>query len=1216
MSPSRARFARLIAYDACVEIRIPGGGPARSSSKAHSFPIVGIGASAGGLEAVSELLRHIPAKTGTAFVLVQHLDPTHQSNLSEILSRIAHIPVEEVREGTVVELDHAYVIPPNTGMYIQNGVLHLAPRQPQIPNLPVNQFLSSLATDRQHQSIAVILSGTASDGVEGCRAIKEAGGITFAQTETSARYSDMPQSAVGAGLIDFVLSPQEIAEKLVQIGAHPYVSTDLSGEEPSRYDRADLNELLDIVSAKTGIDFSQYKPSTLQRRIQRRMVLHKFSDLKDYVRYVKETADEAEHLYRDILITVTDFFRDSDAFEALKQNVFGPLIAERDPQSDLRIWVPGCATGEEAYSIAMALEEFISQMTHKRPSMAIQLFATDVNEASLAKARAATYSASAVKDIDPARLHRFFVKQDGLYKVQKSMREMCVFAKQNVAKDPPFSNLDLISCRNLLIYFGEPLQTRVIPMFHYALRPGGYLMLGSSETLGKFADQFAVVNKRYRIFQKKKDSPRLLTYFMNAGVTSAEPAGAPRLRTQSSTPPLERQFDKALLETFGPASIIVTEQMEIVHLRGNTSDYLQPPSGQPSFSLNRMAREGLLLDLRTAIKKVKKSGSVVRQENVEIQSGRGVIRVDIEVHPFAPSGSQEQYYIIGFHEPPASAGKAKRVGARVRVSSKENRSGDARLRQELAHGKEQLKSLMEDHETTLQEYRSSNEEVLSTNEELQSLNEEMETSKEELQSSNEELRTVNEELQNRNAQIVSTNDDLANLTSNVGIPVLMVSNDLLIRRFTPQCQALLNVEPENVGRRLTELRPNLRDVDLAEIVRQVVSSATPHETEIQAKDGTWYHLLVRAYKTSDQHTAGAVCVFHDIDVFKRAVDEARTYTATLIESAREPILILDSTLRVINANNAFYRTFLADPAETEGRFVYELGSRQWDIPRLRTLLEDILPAHSRIDDFEVRAEFPKIGEKMMLLNARRIESQTGKQIILLTIEDVTALRYSDEALHTMSSQLLNLEDDQRRGIARDLHDVTGQKVAALAVNLRLLSKQIPNIDSNRTFTGALELVKNITNEIRGLSYTLHPPMLDELGLAPALREYVEGISERTGLQIELTIQEEFPQLPDDVAVTIFRVVQECLMNVQRHSGSPEAKIKLTHDGKGIQLRVADSGYGVNGANDCKSADRKKRGVGITGMKERIQHLGGTFDLMSSANGTTVIAHLPLPQTHN
>ena len=1187
-----------------------------SLNRQQSFPIVGIGASAGGLEAISELLRHIPERTGLAFVLIEHLDPSHRSNLSEILSRNAHIPVEEVREGTVVEPDHAYVIPPNTGMYIERGALHLAPRQPQVPNLPVDRFLCSLAAERQHRSIAVILSGTASDGVEGCRVIKEAGGITFAQTEASAKYSGMPQSAIDAGCVDFVLPPKEIAEKLVQIGAHPYVSTDMSPEESASYDHGELGEVLHIVSEKTGLDFSQYKPTTLQRRIQRRMALHKFSDLKDYLRYVKETPNEAEDLYRDVLITVTDFFRDASAFEVLKKNVFGPLLAERDFQSDLRIWVPGCATGEEPYSIAMALMEFISQIPHNKSLMAVHIFATDVNEMSLTKARAGIYSSASVKDLTPDQLHRFFVQQDGMYHVQKSIREMCVFAKQNVAKDPPFSNLDLISCRNVLIYFGEPLQTRVIPIFHYALRPGGYLMLGGSETLGKFADQFVAVDKKYKIFQKKKDSPRLLTYFMNAGVISPEIAFTPSTRAQSSSQSLERQFDKALLETFGPTSIVVTGEMEIVHLRGNTSEYLQPPSGQPVFNLNRMAREGLLVDLRTAIKNAKKSGNIVRRKNLEIQSDRGPIPVSVEVHPFTPSGSREQYYIIGFHDVGSPPHKAKRSGARSQTIRKGQQPADA-LRQELAHAKEQLQSLIEDHENTLEEYRSSSEEVLSSNEELQSLNEEMETAKEELQSTNEELRTVNEELQNRNAELVSANDDLSNLFSNVGIAALMVSNDLLVRRFTPQAQALLNLMPEDVGRRINELQPHLRDIDLAEIARQTMSSVAPHEQEIQAKDGTWYLMRVRAYKTSDQRIAGAVFAFQDIDLFKRSMDESRSYTATLIESARESIVILDGSLRVINANNSFYKKFFVKAGETEGKFTYDLGSGQWKIPRLRTLLEDVLPAHSRVDDFEVHATFPQIGEKVMLLNARRIESQTGNRIILLTIEDVTELKQSEEALRELSNRLLNIEDEQRRRIARDLHDVTGQKVAALALNVRLLAKQVPNAEDNRTATETLELADKITSEIRGLSYVLHPPMLDELGLGPALREYVEGVSERTGLRIQLTIQEELPHLEDDITIPIFRIIQECLTNVHRHSGSPEATIELTHNGNEIQLRVADAGRGVNrGTAEPAGSPKKKLGVGIAGMKERVKHLRGTLELLSDGNGTTVIACIPIPKAHD
>ena len=1181
----------------------------------QSFPIVGVGASAGGLEAISEFLRHIPARTGLAFVLVEHLDPFHRSDLSAILSRTAHIPVDEVREGTAVKPDHAYVIPPNVSMYIERGTLHLAPRTPQVPNLPVDRFLCSLAAEHQHQSIGVILSGTASDGVEGCRMIKAVGGITFAQTAGSAKYSSMPQSAVDAGCVDFVLSPREIAEQLVQIGAHPYVSAGPNLEALSQSDHV-LREVLQVVSDRTGIDFAQYKSSTLRRRILRRMALHKFSDLKDYLRYLKETPKEAEDLYRDILITVTDFFRDAPAFEMLKRNVYSRLLAERDPQSDLRIWVPGCATGEEAYSIAMALMEFTSRMPQNPSLLRVHIFATDVNEISLAKARLGIYSPASVKDLTADQLNRFFVKQDGMYQVQKAVREMCVFAKQNLAKDPPFSNLDLISCRNLLIYFGEPLQTRVIPMFHYALRPGGFLMLGGSETLGKFADQFVVIDKKYKIFQKKKDSPQLLSYFVNAGVISPETVFAAPGRIQSGSTSLERQFDKVLLETFGPTSIVVTEDLEIVHLRGNTGKYLQPPSGQALFNLNRMAREGLLLDLRTAIKTARKAGNAVRLENLEVRTDRGPAHVSVEVHPFSPPGSREDYYIIGFQDVPPPAQKAKRSGARGRDGNKVRRHADT-LRRELAHVKDQLKSLIEDHETTLQEYRSSSEEVLSSNEELQSLNEELETGKEELQSTNEELRTVNEELQNRNAEMHSASDDLSNLVSNVGIAALMVSNDLIIRRSTPVAQTLLNLMPEDIGHRISELQPHLRDVNLAEIARDTISSISPQEREIQGKDGTWYLMRVRPYKTSDQRIAGAVFVFQDIDLFKRSLDDSRKYTMTLIESAREPIIVLDGSLRVINANNAFYRKFFVGPEETEGRFIYELGRGQWNLPKLRTLLEDILPAHSRIDDFEVHAAFPQIGEKVMRLNARRIESHTGQKNILLTIEDITEVKQSEKALQELSMRLLNIEDEQRRSFARDLHDDTGQKVAALALNIRLLAKQVPDAEKNRTIRETLELAEKITNEIRGLSYVLHPPMQDELGLGPALREYVKGVSERTGLRIQLTIQDEFPSIRDEFAITIFRIVQECLTNVHRHSASREATIELTHNGNEIQLRIADPGPGINHEVDKPvNSQKRKLGVGIAGMKERVKHLRGTLDFVTGGSGTTVIARIPVPKDYD
>ena len=1182
-----------------------------SSSAEESFPIVGVGASAGGLGAISQLLQNIPEKPGLAFLLVQHLDPTHPSTLAELLSRKSRIPIEEVQEGVAVERDHAYVIPPNTEMTLRRGSLHLAPRQPRgAVSMPVDRLFLSLATDRGHRAIGVVLSGTGSDGMEGCKAIKEAGGIVFAQTDASAQYSGMPQSTVNSGSADFVLPPNEIAARLIQIGSHPYVRQE-SNPLPMAYEPHDLNTVFEVVSAKTGVDFSQYKPTMLLRRIQRRMALHKFGDLKDYLRYLKDNGDEAEALHSDVLITVTNFFREPEAFEALKTFVLKPILAERDRKNGLRIWVPGCATGEEPYSLAMALMECLSEGPPKLPHPPIQIFGSDVNEASLAKARLGLYSGAILGDLTSERLERFFVRQDGEYHVHKSIRELCVFAKQNVVKDPPFSNLDLISCRNLLIYFGESLQTRVIPTFHYALRPGAYLMLGSSETLGQFADQFAIVDKKNKIYQKKKNSPRLLTYFVNAGAAGPPPMTPSPARVQTSGQSLERLFDRALLETTGSSSIVVTDEMEIVHLRGNTNQYLMPGSGQPSFNLNKMTRPDLLFELRKTLKAAKTSGRPISRGNVEIQTEHGSLRIDINVRPHTPAMSRERYYLISLRE----VASKKRSRQRERAD-KQTQPGSVRVREELAQAKDHIKSMVEDHDAVLEEYRSANEEVLSSNEELQSLNEEMETAKEELQSTNEELRTLNEELQNRNLALAAAYDDVNNLLLNANIPMLMVNNELMIRRFTPQAQLLLNLGENNTSQKITDLHGNLRGVNLADIAREVIASISPVEMEVQAKDGTWYLLRVRAFKTAGHVIAGAVFMFQDIDLLKRSLDESRSYTSTLIDSARESILILDSRLRVITANHAFYKRFLVEPAETEKRFLYELGNGQWNVPQLRKLLEEILPTQTRINDFELRAEFPTIGQRIMVLNGRRIESQMGNEVILLAIEDVTEFKRSEAALRQLSNRLLKTEDAERRRIARDLHDVTGQKVASLALNVRLLAKQVPEAEKNKLVSETLELTGQITTDIRSMSYILHPPMLDELGLVPALREYVEGVSERTGLQIHLSVGDGYPDLPDDIEITIFRIVQECLTNIHRHSGSSDATIDLMHANHELEVRVVDSGHGfpVEGVSNLGGGSNK-HGVGMASMKERVRHVGGTFQVESNDKGTMISARIPIPDGH-
>jgi two-component system, chemotaxis family, CheB/CheR fusion protein len=918
--------------------------PAIRGNRPAPFPIVGIGASAGGLEAFSELLRQLPLKTGMAFVLVQHLDPKHSSDLREILARTTKIPVAEVTDGLVVRPDNIYVIPPNTVMVIKGGVLRLSARLlTHGQHLPIDHFLRSLAEDSADRSISVILSGTASDGTEGSRAIKASGGITFAQDEQSAKYGGMPQSAVNTGCVDFVLPPSTIAHELARVGQHPYLAP--AATEKPELTIAPGNQmetLLSLLRVASGVDFTHYKHTTLQRRIKRRMVLHKLERVGDYVRFIKSKPGELDELYKDILIHVTSFFRDLEAFEALRKHVF-PNLFQDNKAGTIRVWVPGCSTGEEVYSLAMAMLEYIWLETQKtaRPvpgSVPFQIFATDISEGSLDRARAGVYSQAAVAEIPPERLRRFFVKLDGGYQINKSVREMCIFPRQNVAKDPPFSNLDLITCRNLLIYLGAVLQKRVIPTFHYALKPDGYLMLGGAETLGSFAEYFSPVNKKHRIFQKKKSVNRLATYFSGVeyGIRRVEDNRVPREQEVGST-----------VEKAG----------------GSSRRPDQGPQGKGARS------EG-------------GSNHPNKRRNTGSEPGG---------HPLRGEGMPEHFYLVVFQDAPVSEpvkGRkgSKRASASKSASARENE----RLKREANQLREQLQGLIEDYETVTEEFKASNEEVMSANEELQSTNEELETAKEELQSTNEELTTLNEELQHRNAELSLANNDLLNLLDNVSIPVVIVDNNLHIRHFTPPAQKLLNLLPGDIGRRLNEIRPNLGVHDLGTMARETIDTMSTQELEVRASgNGKWHLMRVRPYKTWDNKIEGAVVSFQDIDAFKRNLEQAKLYADAISETAREAILVLDSNLRVTNANPAFYRNFGVSREETENRAIYDLGDGQWNIPKLRELLERILPNNGSVEDFEVRHDFPHLGTRVMMLNARRIEPQPGRQLILLHIEDAT-----------------------------------------------------------------------------------------------------------------------------------------------------------------------------------------------------------------------------------
>jgi two-component system CheB/CheR fusion protein len=1213
--------------------------PVTSSTSASTldkvFPVVGIGASAGGLEAFSTLLANFPETTGMALVFLQHLDPSHHSALEEILSRTTKIPVTQVTEGIQVRPNHVYIIPPNSDMIIKDGTLRLSARSlTQGQHRPIDGFFISLAEDCGDRAIGVILSGTASDGTSGCLAIKAVGGITLAQDEATAKYSSMPRSAVESGSIDFVLPPKAIAEELSRIEKHPYIA-----RVPTHPDELlgpaspnDIHELFTMLRDAKGVDFTHYKQTTLQRRIKRRMVLTQSDALKDYLHFVKRNPKELDELYKDVLIHVTGFFRDPGAFDALRKEVFPLLVKERRPSDwPIRVWIPGCSTGEEAYSMAIALLEYIgphnANISAPPSSRAIQVFATDISDAALDRARAGVYQDSVLADMSPQRLKRFFMRVEKGYQILQSVREVCIFAKQNITKDPPFSGLDLISCRNLLIYLGPELQKRVIPTMHYALRPGAHLMLGGAESLGVFSDYFTLIDKKYKIYQKKATAARLVTYFTGVDYSLRRRRSDIPVPKVPAALTIEKEVERELVNRFVPASIVVNSEMEILQFRGKTGAYLEPAVGQPTFSLSKMAREGLLIDLRSALNTAKKENVSVRKEGVSIQSYEGTRLIDFEVIPIQGEETKERFYIVVFQDvadQPSPKSVSKAAAAKEARKDLPLARQNERLTREIRQLRGQLQSLIEEHETTSEEFKTANEEVLSSNEELQSTNEELETAKEELQSTNEELTTVNEELQNRNLELSTANNDLLNVLENVNIPVVIVSNDVRIRRFTPAAQKLLNLLSSDVGRYLGDIRPNMDFDKLGELARQTIETSSFHEAEVRDNLGVWYMLRTRPYKTSEHKVAGAVITFQDIDAFKHTVEESRAYADTLIETAREAVLILDADLRVLVANPVFYNSFQVIRENTVNRAIFELGNKQWNIPALRTLLEKIVQQKARVDDFEVTHSFEHLGERVMILNARRLN--TKQSLIFLTIEDVTErrkanealekqaelLKQSEETLRRLSAYLMTLQDEERRRIARELHDSTGQKLAAAKLQLDSLVKSGNIKSSEKIVAEASQWIDECFQEVRTLSQLLHPPLLDEAGLISATRWMVDGFSARANIKVDLQITGEFGRLPQPVELALFRVVQESLSNIRRHSGATKAQIKLArHDGH-VRLEISDNGKGIPPQLLAKSGRiNQVVGVGILGMRERLAQLGGHLDIDSTQAGTTVKVSVPL-----
>jgi two-component system CheB/CheR fusion protein len=848
----------------------------------HSFPIVGLGASAGGLEALEQFLGHVPKDSGAGFVIIQHLDPTHKGMLAELLQRSTSMPVTQIKDRMKVEANHVYVIPPNKDLSILHGVLHLLdPAAPRGLRLPIDFFFRSMADDRHEKSIGVILSGMGSDGTLGLRAIKEKAGAVFVQAPESAKYDSMPRMAIDAGLADVVAPVEELPAKIFSYLQHVPLLVkpdhDMAGKDQSA-----LEKIIILLRGQSGQDFSLYKKSTISRRVERRMGLHQITKIADYVRYLRDNPQESNLLFKELLIGVTNFFRDPTVWDQLRDKYIPQLLATRPHGGMLRAWTAGCSTGEEAYSLAIIFKEVLEKLQSAQ-NFSLQIFATDLDKDAIDKARSGVYPTNISADVSEDRLRRFFVKNEqGAYSVKKEIREMVIFAPQNIVMHPPFTRLDIVTCRNLLIYLDTELQKKIMPLFHYSLNSGGILLLGSAETVGSATDLFTPLAVKSRIYRRLDTSrqPNLLEFPSAFTRTRTSPATASsgQSNTPVSAPNLQTLADQLLLQRYSPAAVLVTNDGDILYVSGKTGKYLEPAAGKANWNLFAMSREGLTSALSEAFHKAVRQKIVVTLSDVRVGTNGGTQVVDITVQPVTSPEAMRGMVMVVFTD------VAKESTAKASVTSNRATVHNARLTamaQELQQAHDDLQTSRDEMQTSQEELKSTNEELQSMNEELQSTNEELTTSREEMQSMNEELQTVNHELQAKVDELSRTSDDMKNLLNSTDIATLFLDDALLVRRFTTQTTKVIKLIPSDVGRPITDIVTTMDYPELAENARQVLKTLAFVEKQVKAQGDQWFTVRIMPYRTQENRIEGVVITFNDITVAKNLEAALRKAQANL-----------------------------------------------------------------------------------------------------------------------------------------------------------------------------------------------------------------------------------------------------------------------------------------------------------------------------------------------
>jgi two-component system CheB/CheR fusion protein len=965
------------------------------AAEERGFPVVAIGASAGGLEALETLFEAVPADSGLAFVVITHTDPAHHSLLPDLIKRKSKIAVIVIEDGMPLEPDTVYLPPSDRDPVLNHGEFSLKTRPDRTEiHMPVDLFMKHLAEQCGELAAGIILSGTGTDGTQGLRMIKEKAGLAVAQSPDSARHTGMPRSAIETGLVDYVLSPGEMPQRLIQYFRHP-ATIQHTPETEGQKEPDPLPHILAFLANRTRHDFSLYKENTLIRRIEHRMSINRSRNTLDYLDLLHREPEEVRLLFQDLLIGVTNFFRDPEAFDLLKQHVLPDLVS-RPGAETLRVWIPGCATGEEAYSMAILLLECLEERDISRE---LQIFGTDIDHRAIEKARMGVYVQNIVSDVSPERLKRFFTKEDSRYRLKSDIRERVVFAEQNLLSDPPFSKLDLLVCRNLLIYLKPEAQNRLIPLFHYALKDEGFLFLGPSESVGRYFDLFEPVNKQYSIYKKGNHLVHAVLEFPTSKkferyVEEPEAAGQPE------RPGLNRgrAVEKVLMQEHTPACVLVNQRGEILYYHGRTGKYLEPAPGQPSLQIGDMAREGLRFPILAALRRVNQEQREIRERKVRVRTNHEYQEIDLVVKRFDEPPLQDCRLVIfeELPEPPQSDQEPESHRA-----GEKNGQLAVELEEELMRVRQDYRSAMEELQASNEELQSSNEELNSSNEELQSTNEELESSREELQSLNEELNTVNSELLSKMGELRETYKSVNSVLNSTGIAIVFLDNELRLRRFTPKATRLLNLIESDAGRPLDHITHNLEYDDLAKKAGQVLKTLSGVDEEIRSKDGHWHRMRMMVYRPDEHVIEGVVLTFVNIDAQKKsqekmermsakAVSSAKRFAENIVDTVRESLLVLDSRMRVVTANRSFYDTFRSTSEKTERNRLFELGSRQWDIPELRQLLHEIIEKHKSFQDYLVEHLFPEIGFKRMLLNARLLQDEDGNEDrILLAIEDLT-----------------------------------------------------------------------------------------------------------------------------------------------------------------------------------------------------------------------------------